>query len=123
MSTLKSFKFRLEPTTEQTVLLNKTVGCCRFVWNKMVTNFNSWNPETPSQKVTSKTLKDNPEFYWLGDVSAAALQQTQRNFEETKKQFFTSKVSNTKVFENVPFSAGWINLNTSGSTLTIRSEF
>lgn len=88
MSTLKAFKFRLEPTTEQSVLLNKTVGCCRFVWNKMVTNFNSWNPETPPEKVTSKTLKDNPEFSWLKDVSAAALQQTQRNFEETKKQFF-----------------------------------
>jgi len=37
--------------------------------------------------------------------------------------FFTSKTSNTKIFENVPFSAGWINLNTSGTTLTIRSEF
>ena len=88
MNTLKAFKFRLDPTPDQEVLLNKTCGCCRFVWNKMVDQFNNWDPKTPVDKVTSKTLKDSLEFPWLNEVSAAALQGTQRNFEETKKQFF-----------------------------------
>lgn len=88
MNTLKAFKFRLDPTPDQEVLLNKTCGCCRFVWNKMVDQFNNYDPKNPTTKVTSKTLKDSPEFPWLNEISSAALQGTQRNFEETKKQFF-----------------------------------
>lgn len=29
----KAFKYRLYPTGEQIVLLNKHFGCCRFVYN------------------------------------------------------------------------------------------
>ena len=87
----KAFKFRLKPTSDQEVLLNKTTGCCRFVWNKLVEDFNTFDPQNPKEKVTSKTLKDTPEFSWLNEVSAAALQGKQRHFEETKKQFFNKK--------------------------------
>ena len=27
----KGYKFKLEPTHEQAVLINKTLGCCRWV--------------------------------------------------------------------------------------------
>jgi len=30
--TLKAFKFRLEPNEQQKVLINKTLGCARFLW-------------------------------------------------------------------------------------------
>ena len=29
----KGYKFKLEPTHEQAVLINKTLGCCRWVYN------------------------------------------------------------------------------------------
>ncbi|MFV8521623.1 helix-turn-helix domain-containing protein, partial [Bacillus sp. SBS7] len=29
----KSFKFRIYPNQAQTILLNKTIGCSRFVFN------------------------------------------------------------------------------------------
>lgn len=32
----KAFKFRLYPTHEQEVFFNRTFGCCRFVYNKML---------------------------------------------------------------------------------------
>ena len=32
----KAFKFRLYPTHKQEVFFNKTFGCCRFVYNKML---------------------------------------------------------------------------------------
>lgn len=31
MKVHKGYKFRLEPTEEQKVKINKTLGCCRFV--------------------------------------------------------------------------------------------
>nr|DAK38053.1 MAG TPA: endonuclease [Caudoviricetes sp.] len=36
----KAYKFRLYPTQKQRVLLNKTFGCVRFVWNYNVECFN-----------------------------------------------------------------------------------
>ena len=32
----KGFKYRIYPTKEQQELLNKTFGCCRFVWNNIL---------------------------------------------------------------------------------------
>ena len=32
----RAYKFRIYPTKEQEVLLAKTFGCCRFIYNKML---------------------------------------------------------------------------------------
>ena len=32
----KAYKFRLEPNTEQEVILNNLVGSARFFWNQML---------------------------------------------------------------------------------------
>ena len=91
MQQLKAFKFKLDPTEEQCILLNKTFGCVRFVWNQLVEDFNNWNPAIEHIKVTEKTLKDNPEYSWLNEVSAASLQQKRRDFDETKHQYFNKQ--------------------------------
>lgn len=84
---LKAYKYRIYPTKEQEVLLAKTFGCCRFVWNKLVEHFDSRSKE----KLSEKTLKDTPEYSFLNEVSASALQQKCNDFLETKKQFFNKK--------------------------------
>ena len=93
---LKAYKFRLYPTPDQEVLLNKTFGCVRFVWNKLVENFNSWNPDFTPPPLNDKILKDTPEFNFLNEVSAAALQGKKLDFDETKKQYF-SKTRKKKI--------------------------
>jgi putative transposase len=85
----KAYKFRIYPTKFQENLLNKTFGCVRFVWNKHVSSFNSFGVEGPVQQVTSKRLKDTDSFSFLNEVSASALQQKERDFEEFKKQYFS----------------------------------
>jgi len=84
---LKAYKYRIYPTKEQEVLLAKTFGCVRFVWNKLVENFNN----NDGTKVTEKTLKDQEEFSFLNEVSAAALQSKKLDFIETRKQYFNKK--------------------------------
>jgi putative transposase len=84
---LKAYKYRIYPTKEQEVLLTKTFGCVRFVWNKLVENFNN----NDGTKVTEKTLKETSEFEFLKEVSASTLCQKQRDFIETKNQFFNKK--------------------------------
>jgi hypothetical protein len=79
---LKAYKYRIYPTKEQEILLAKTFGCVRFVWNKLVENFNNNDGST----VNEKTLKDQEEFEFLKEVSAATLQQ------KTPKFYFRSIV-------------------------------
>src|SRR5574343_1471396 len=86
MKQLKSFKFRIYPNESQKRQLNQTFGCVRFVWNKLVEDFNLFDKNNKS--VSSKILKDQKVFYFLNDVSACSLQQKERDFIETKKQFF-----------------------------------
>lgn len=44
----KAFKFRLIPNREQSVLLVKTFGCVRFVYNKMLAERKEirWTPSS-----------------------------------------------------------------------------
>ena len=34
----KAYKYRIYPDSEQEILINKTFGCVRFVYNKMLAN-------------------------------------------------------------------------------------
>ncbi len=85
---LKSYKYRLYPTKKQQEYLDQVFGDVRFVWNKLVKNFNSYSPCGPNRPMNEKILKDNPEYPWLKDSISYALQQKRIDFEETKKQFF-----------------------------------
>ena len=84
---LKAYKYRIYPSDEQEIMLAKTFGCVRFVWNKLVENFNN----NDGTLVDEKTLKDQEEFEFLKEVSASTLQQKRMDFVETKKQFFNTK--------------------------------
>lgn len=83
----KAYKYRIYPNNTQTKLLNQTFGCCRFVWNNFVNTFN--NHVEGEVQLSIKELRD--EYDFLKDVSAGALQQVERNFNETKKQYFNPK--------------------------------
>jgi putative transposase len=87
MKQLKAYKFRIYPSKEQKILLSKTFGCVRFVWNKLVENFNNKDDSI----VTEKTLKEQEKFNFLKEVSASTLQQKRRDFDEFKSQYFNKK--------------------------------
>lgn len=87
---IKSFKYRIYPNKSQQILLAKTFGCVRVIWNANVESFNSYDKETnPNPKLIQKLdlVRDKP---WLNDVSAAAIQQKVRDFKETVSQFFSN---------------------------------
>lgn len=93
---IKSFKYRIYPNKSQEVLLSKTFGCVRVIWNANVESFNSYDKDNnPKPKLISKSdlIDDKP---WLNEVSAAAIQQKIRDFKETASQFF-SKTRKKKI--------------------------
>jgi putative transposase len=94
MSRLVAYKYRLYPNNIQQVLLTKTFGCVRYFWNNQVAAFNTYNKETnPNVEFKTSTELRN-EVEWMKEVSAAAIQQKEKDFKEFRKQLFNKSRKN-----------------------------
>ena len=51
----RAYKYRIYPTKEQEVILAKTFGCVRVVWNQFVETFNSYDKENNPKPVYEST--------------------------------------------------------------------
>ena len=91
----KSIRVRLYPTEEQEVLINKTLGCCRFVHNQTLENCKQLYEQTqhfPSKKERSANIvKMKEEWSFLKEVDSAALQQSVRDFNSALDNFFKNR--------------------------------
>ena len=81
-----AYRFRLYPTEEQKILLGKTFGCCRFLYNQML------NDKIQEYKKTKKMLKNTPAMYkkeypFLKEVDSLALANVQLHLEKAYKNF------------------------------------
>lgn len=94
---LSAFKYRLYPTHAQKVLLDKTMGCCRFVYNRALAKkiaLYQTEKKTLSMFTLSKELpelKKTTETEWLSEVNAQALQQSLRHLDAAYTRFFREK--------------------------------
>ena len=82
-----AYRFRIYPTEEQKILLGKTFGCCRFLYNQML------NDKIREYKKTKKLLKNTPAMYkkeypFLKEVDSLALANVQLHLEKAYKNFF-----------------------------------
>ena len=92
----KTYKFRLYPNKEQEILINKTLGCVRFIFNNMLAERISIYETLKNDKdklfkykyTTEKELK--MEYDWLKDVDSIALQQSRINLDMAYRNFFQS---------------------------------
>ena len=87
---LKGYKYRIYPNLEQQEYLDKTFGCTRFIYNKMLAD------KIEYYKETGEMLKNTPaqykkEFEWLKEVDSLALANAQQNLEKAYKNFFRDK--------------------------------
>lgn len=84
---LKAFKFRLEPNKEQQVLINKTLGCTRFLYNQMLNEKQTkYKSKDDTKLKTEKEYKI--EFDWLKEVDSIALQQARIDLKTAYDNFF-----------------------------------
>ena len=93
----KGYKYRIYPTKQQEDLINKTFGCCRFIYNQMLSERIGVYEQFKDDKnqlytyiyKTEKQFKE--EYDWLKEVDSIALQQSRRCLETSYKNFFQSK--------------------------------
>lgn len=90
----KAFKYPIYPNDEQKVLINKTFGCCRFVYNKVL-EYCKNKYETEGVSISffdcGKYLRQNlkVQYPWLKEVDSASLDYTLKNLDEAYKRFFS----------------------------------
>ena len=91
----KGIRVRLYPTEEQEVLINKTLGCVRFVHNQTLADCKQSYEQTqhfPSKKERSANLVPLKEEYeFLKEVSSVALQQSLRDLDSALNNFFKNR--------------------------------
>ena len=91
---LKALKLRIYPNDQQTIQLNKTFGCSRFIYNTMLSerkDIYAKLKDKPRELYeykyrTEKQLKE--EFEFLKEVDSIALQQTRMNLGVAYQNFF-----------------------------------
>ena len=86
----KAIKYRVYPSDEQAVMFVKTFGCCRKVWNLMISD------KIAYYKSTGKILLTTPAQYkkdytFLKEVDSLALANVQMNLQSSYKAFFDKK--------------------------------
>jgi len=94
---LKAFKYRLSPTKEQSILLNKHIGSSRFVYNlaleckQMVWAGSKVNLSCFALHSQLKDLKTECE--WLKEINSQSLQQSITNLDKAYTAFFKGQNS------------------------------
>jgi len=87
----KAYKVRLYPNKDQEVLINKTFGCVRLVWNTLLAkNLEGYAEQGSGWKQDYNTTIVKKDFEFMSEVSAGALQQKSRDLKETYSQWFKS---------------------------------
>lgn len=90
---IKGYKYRIYPNEEQKVQINKTFGCCRFVYNHFLAmRIELYKTE---QKSLSKTDYNNhcnrvmkKKYPWLREIDKFALTNSIYNLDSAYQNFF-----------------------------------
>ena len=89
----KNYKFRLYPNKEQEMLLQKTFGCARFVYNQCLAykiekykNENITLSRIDVNNYKNRVLKS--QFEWLKEVDKCALDNAVKNLDSAYQRFF-----------------------------------
>jgi len=92
---LKSFKYRLYPNKQQEELLNKHIGCVRFIYNSVLETKQSQYAKDKTNLSWMDLVKLLPalrkEHEWLKEVNSQSLQQSVINMNTAFENFFKGR--------------------------------
>ena len=83
----KAYKFRIYPNAEQQIILAKTFGCVRLIYNQMLSDKINHYEET-KQKLNNTPAQYKSKFPWLKEVDSLALANAQMNLQTAYNSFF-----------------------------------
>ncbi|EMA6344896.1 IS200/IS605 family element RNA-guided endonuclease TnpB [Bacillus cytotoxicus] len=88
----KAYKFRIYPNKEQEILIAKTIGCSRFVFNHFLAKWNDTYKETGRgltyNTCSSQLTQLKKELNCLKEVDSISLQSSLKNLADSYSRFF-----------------------------------
>ena len=78
----RCMEFRIRPTMEQKVLIWKTFGCCRFVWNHLLDERISYEKVNKGKLLNTTPAHLKRENIFLSEVDSMALCNVQLNLNQ-----------------------------------------
>ena len=92
MKIIKAYKFRLYPNDEQRILINKTFGCTRFIYNHFLNLKQKEYKETNKTKTTYECIKELTTLYveypWLKEVDSMSLRCSLFDLDDAFKRMY-----------------------------------
>lgn len=88
----KAYKYQLYPDDKQTILINRTIGCARLIYNLLLCDKKEYykkNKEMLKREVSY--YKKIKKFSFLKDVDSLALANAKIHLETAYKNFFDKK--------------------------------
>ena len=96
MKIYKTYKFRLYPNKIQQELINKTLGCTRFIYNTMLYEKEKLYKQNKITKTKKDCIKELPllkqTYPWLTEIDSMALSTTIFDLEEALKIFIEPNI-------------------------------
>ncbi|KKM06297.1 hypothetical protein LCGC14_1745360, partial [marine sediment metagenome] len=93
----RAYKYRIYPSKEQEVLINKHIGSCRWLYNYALEKKTKAYKKDKTRlsrfdlSADIPELKKNQETEWLKEVNAQSLQMSLKNMDEAFTRFFREK--------------------------------
>ncbi|MGM7634260.1 IS200/IS605 family element RNA-guided endonuclease TnpB [Bacillus sp. Hm123] len=91
----KAYKFRIYPTEKQAILINKTIGSSRFVFNHFLSLWNDTYKQTGKglsfNKCSKQLTQLKKEIVWLKEPDSIALQSSLENLSDAFDRFFNKQ--------------------------------
>lgn len=95
---IKTVKLRIYPNKSQIKIINGTLGCCRYIYNKYIeSNIDSYRTSNKFifghdfSKYINWLKKNDKEYEWIKRYSSKAIKDTIMNAENAFKRFFKNK--------------------------------
>ncbi len=86
----RAYRFRIYPNHDQQVLFARTFGCCRFIYNRMLTDKKDWY-EKHHEMLRTTPAQYKKKYEWLKEVDSLALANVQLHLEAAYRKFFREK--------------------------------
>ncbi len=87
-----SYRFRIEPNAKQKQQIQKTFGCCRFVFNHYLAERMNQHKQTGKSPTRFQQEKDmtilKKSLVWLSEIDVTALRSSLRNLDIAYQNFF-----------------------------------
>ena len=87
-----AYQYRLYPSSAQIEMFKKTFGCCRFIYNRMLSDKKAaYEKGGKLPRITPARYKK--EYEWLKEVDSLALANVQLHLEKAYQRFFDSSAN------------------------------